>query len=65
MEMNRNSQFTGEFTYEIDSASDDDYTEDYVENNKRTSGFQKRYPSLVQITRQAISLSFLFSEYQK
>jgi len=40
--MNRNSQFTGEFTYEIDSASDDDYTEDYAENNKRTSGFQKR-----------------------
>lgn len=43
--MQRNSQFTGEFTYEIDSGSDDGYTEDYGENNKGTSGFQKRYRS--------------------
>ena len=41
--MERNSEFTGEFTYEIDSGSDEDFTEDYGAPDKRTSGFQRRY----------------------
>ena len=27
--MERNSEFTGEFTYDIDSGSEEDFTEDY------------------------------------
>ena len=42
--MERNSEFTGEFTYDIGSDSDEDFTEDYGPQDKRTSGFHKRYP---------------------
>jgi len=40
--MERNSEFTGEFTYDIDSGSEEDFTEDYDPHEKRTSGFHKR-----------------------
>ena len=65
--MHRNSEFTGEFTYEIDNCSDDDYTEDYGEHNKRTSGFHKRYPFLARPSSLDVltpHLSFIFKEYQ-
>jgi len=44
--MERNSEFTGEFTYDIDSGSDEDFTEDYGPQDKRTSGFHKRVSNM-------------------
>ena len=40
--MEWNSEFTWEFTYEIDSGSEEDFTEGYGPQDKRSSGFHKR-----------------------